>query len=312
MEPNQFQPKTSVKDFFLNLGAIVALYTVVVSLLNLVFTVINKAYPQINTYTNGSSSISLPVSILIIFFPIYILLMWLLEREYTAEPEKKHLGIRKWLTYITLFISGLTLAGDLVTVIYYFLDGQELTAGFLLKIIFVLIITLGVFLYYISDIREKLTSTSRKVWLAVSMVVILASVIWGFVVLGSPLTQQLIKHDQQKVSDLQNIKYEVENYYQTKGGLPGSLSDLSTINYSVTPVDAQSGQPYEYIFGGQGANAYQLCATFNTNSNEQKGGANPPLNYNGSQWTHPAGHYCFNQTISTSQYKTVPPVPTRN
>src|SRR5579872_6388966 len=168
MEPNtinnqnqpavQTKPKASAKDFFLNLGTIVALYTTVISLLNLLFTVINRAYPQVTTYSyNGtyygssSSSISWPVAVLIIFFPIFILLMWLLERSYHIEPEKKHLGVRKWLTYITLFIAGLTLAGDLVTVLYFFIDGQELTTGFLLKVFVVLVITAAVFFYYISD-----------------------------------------------------------------------------------------------------------------------------------------------------------------
>src|ERR1035437_1313586 len=185
MDPQK--SKTSAKDFFLNLGAIVALYTTVVSLLNLLFTVINTAYPQItNYYYNSSSSISMPVATLIIFFPIYILLMWLLERSYAVEPEKKNLSVRRWLTYITLFIAGLTLAGDLVTMLYYFIDGQELTTGFMLKVLSVLVVILAVFLYYISDIREKLTTNSRKVWGALSVVFILACITWGFLFLGSP------------------------------------------------------------------------------------------------------------------------------
>ena len=51
MEPNQTQQpvvkKTSAKDFFLNLGAIVALFTVVANLIDLLFTAINKAFPLI-------------------------------------------------------------------------------------------------------------------------------------------------------------------------------------------------------------------------------------------------------------------------
>ena len=41
------QTKISAKDLFINLGAIVSLYTVVVSLVNLLFTAINTAYPKI-------------------------------------------------------------------------------------------------------------------------------------------------------------------------------------------------------------------------------------------------------------------------
>ena len=218
--------KTSAKDFFLNLGAIVALYTTVVSLLNLLFTVINTAYPQITAYYYyNSQSISMPVATLIIFFPIFILLMWLLEKSYTAEPEKKHLSIRKWLTYITLFVAGLTLAGDLVTVLYYFIDGQELTTGFILKVLSVFVVILAVFLYYISDIRNKLTKSSQKVWLIISAVIILASIVWGFAVLGSPYTQRLVKYDSQKISDLQNLQYQVISYWQTNGAIRNMETD---------------------------------------------------------------------------------------
>jgi hypothetical protein len=304
MDPQK--QKTSAKDFFLNLGAIVALYTTIIALLNLLFTVINSAFPQITQYYSaGSASISFPTATLIIFFPIYILLMWLLEKSYNVEPEKKHLGVRKWLTYITLFIAGLTLAGDLVTVLYYFIDGQELTAGFLLKVLVVLVVILAVFLYYISDIREKLTTKSRKVWAALSVVFILACITWGFLILGSPRTQQLIKYDQQKVSDLQNINYQVQDYYNLHGVLPNSISDLSGSNYSPTPIDQQTGQSYEYVLIGQSAKTYQLCATFNKDQLNYQPGYNympePP-----SSWKHPAGHYCFNETIPVSQYKAVP------
>jgi hypothetical protein len=128
------ETKTTARDFFINLGAIVALYTLVGSLISLLFTVVDKAYPRIvNGYDYMSStSISWPVATLVIFFPIFILLMWLLEKDYRVSPERQSVGIHKWLTYITLFISGLVIAGDLITVLYYFIDGQELTKGFLL------------------------------------------------------------------------------------------------------------------------------------------------------------------------------------
>jgi hypothetical protein len=313
MEP---QTKTSAKDFFINLGAIVALYTTVVSLLNLLFTVINVAYPQITTYYYSSSqSISMPVATLIIFFPIFVLLMWLLERVYKVEPEKKHIGVRKWLTYITLFVAGLTLAGDLVTVIYYFIDGQELTTGFLLKILSVFVVILIVFLYYISDIRNKLTPVSIKVWLGISIVVILGSIIWGFSVLGSPHTQQLLKYDQQKVTDLQNINNLVGSYYQTHNGLPGSITDLACVQSSNSPsycTDQQTKQPYEYILVGQSAKAYELCAVFNKASDNKNATTYPVYTYPSggvTTWTHPAGHFCFTETINLNMYPKGVPVP---
>jgi hypothetical protein len=304
--------KTSVKDFFLNFGAIVALYTVVVALLNLLFTVINVAYPQItndyNLYGYGSQSISWPVSILIIFSPIFLVLMWLLEKEYAREPEKKNTGIHKWLAYITLFISGLTLAGDLVAVLYYFIDGQELTAGFLLKVLAVLVVALSVFMYYIADLRGKLTPASHKMWRIIAGLIIVGAIVWGFAVLGSPRTQQLIKYDQQKISDLQNIESEISSYVNQKGVVPTKISDLTEIYYSANWIDSQTGKQYEYE--KINATSYKLCAEFNKELSVH----NSPELYayagnTGDQFNHPAGHYCFETDNVTPLYPIQKPIP---
>lgn len=242
--------------------------------------------------------------------------MWILEREYATEPERKNIGIRKWLTYITLFIAGLTLAGDLVTVLYYFIDGQELTASFLLKVLVVFVIALAVFLYYISDIRGKLTSMSKKVWMIVAFVIVLGSIIWGFSVLGSPRTQQLLKYDEQKVNDLQNMDYLVTNYYSLHASLPSSINDLGCVQSSNSGMcsDKQTNRMYEYILIGQSAKAYQLCAEFNKAS--QKNQYAVPLYYDttATDWSHPAGRYCFDKTIPANQYiqpKAIPAMPVK-
>lgn len=314
MEQNQMQnavhSKTTAKDFFLHLGTMVALYSFAISLVNLLFTVINKAYPQITGYYYGYSSysISFPVSVMIIMFPIFILLMWLLERGYKTEPEKRHLGIKKWLTYITLFISGLITAGDLITIVYYFIDGRDITTGFIFKFLTVFAVSLSVFMYYITDIREKLTSSSRKIWTIVSTVIILGAIVLGFSVLGSPRTQQLIKYDERRTTDLQSIRYQVENYYQIKGSLPEKLTDLSMSGYYVNqPVDPRTNTPYEYNLIGQSAKAYSLCAVFDTDNTKQNNVATQYA-YSGYDtvinWSHPKGHYCFSLSIPVSQYKT--------
>ena len=178
------QTKTSAKDFFINLGGVVALYTLVVSLLSLLFTVINTAYPQVSVYEFiSSASISWPVATLVIFFPIFIFLMWLLEQDYKVFPEKQGSGIHKWITYITLFLAGLTLACDLITVLYYFLDGQELTTGFLLKVLAIFLVAGGVFSYYLYDALGKLNTKKRNTYRIIAAVVVLGSIVLGFAVL---------------------------------------------------------------------------------------------------------------------------------
>jgi hypothetical protein len=294
--------KSNTKDFFINLSAIVALYVGVISLLNLLFTAINTAYPKItNGYSYFSSgSISLPVATLIIFFPIFLLMMWFLEREYKTNPEKQNSGIHRWFTYITLFLSGLTIATDLITVLYYFFNGEELTTGFLLKVFVLLVVAFSIFIYYISDLRDKLTAKSRVFWRIFAGAIVIGSIIWGFSVLGSPRTQRLYKYDEQKVNALMNINGEVNNYYATKGALPKTIEEMANGNYHLSEVDPQTKKPYEYAKTGN--TTYDICAEFNKASPEA---TSPnvyarPIGY--ISWTHPAGHYCFNETINPNTY----------
>lgn len=299
MEQN-INKRNNAKDFFLNLGATISLYTVVYSLLNLLFTVIDTKYPKItNAYQYmGTSTISWPVAMLIIFVPILLVLMSVISKSYEGDEERKNTGIHKWLTYLTLFLAGLILAGDLVTVLYYFIDGQELTTAFLLKGLSVLVVSGSVFTYFLNDIRNKLTKEQRMFWRVFAIVLVSASILWGFSVLGSPRTQRLVKYDEQKVYDLQNIKGMVEQYYMTKGSMPESLAQLSELNYMPVPVDMQSGNQYTYELIGQSAKAYKLCAVFNFDTTQSTKKSFPY----GTVWTHGAGNVCFNQSIPVNMY----------
>lgn len=297
------KPKFSLKDLFLNLGAIVALYVVVGSLVNLLFTVINRAYPQVTGYNYyTSSTISWPVAAMIVLFPIFILLMRVLEKDYDREPERRNYGIHRWLTYITLFLSGGILVGDLITILYYFIDGRELTLGFVLKIVTLFVIAGGLFLYYISDLRGKLTGSSRNVWRIASTVIIIGSIVWGFSVLGSPRTQRLYKFDEQKINDLMNISDAVRNYYSTKGVLPKDFAELSTLNYYMNQTDTQNNKPYEYTPIDR--INFKVCADFNKESVDDKN-QKMTYPYGGTSWTHPAGRHCFEQVAGPTK---MPPV----
>ncbi len=307
MEPNQVKSKVSAGDFFLNLGATVALYTTVFSLLRLLFTAIDTKFPKVVYGYVSTTSISWPVAVLVIFFPIYILLMWIIGNNYAAEPEKRNSGVHKWLTYLTLFITGLVLAGDLIAILYYFIDGQEITTAFILKVLSLLVVAGSVFGYYLSDIRGKLTEQNRKIWRIFAFVLVIASVVWGFVVLGSPHTQRMYKYDEQKVMDLQNLNGQIQTYYGMNLKLPVNLDALLEMNYYNTATkDAQTGLPYEYVKSTD--TTYSLCAVFNKDSKEATDSRAYPYSYEAT-WSHPAGRHCFTQKINPSNY---PPKPVIN
>ena len=65
----------------------------------------------------------------------------------------KALRIRKWLIYLTLFLSALVLIGDLVVLVNGLLQG-ELTTAFILKVVSVFVVIGGIFLYYLWDVRR--------------------------------------------------------------------------------------------------------------------------------------------------------------
>ena len=94
----------------------VALYASAVSLLNLLFEIINASFPDaLNfSYDRFSSGMRWSIASLLIVFPLYIFLSWFINKDLTANPPKKNLGVRKWLTYLTLFIAGVTIITDLI------------------------------------------------------------------------------------------------------------------------------------------------------------------------------------------------------
>ncbi|MDE1967109.1 MAG: hypothetical protein KGI45_03505, partial [Patescibacteria group bacterium] len=62
--------KASPKDFFLHLGATIALYAGAIALINLAFTILNKLFPDaLNPYWNAGSVIW-PISMLIVLVPV--------------------------------------------------------------------------------------------------------------------------------------------------------------------------------------------------------------------------------------------------
>jgi hypothetical protein len=139
---------------------------------------------------------------------------------------------------------------------------------------------------------------------------ILATVVSGFFIIGSPWQIRLYKYDDQKVMDLQNIQWQLVNYWQQKESLPKTLSDLQDpISGNVLPFDPQTGEPYKYVV--LGPKSFQLCATFNAVSRDlpsyQSRPMAEPMIAKGadlavSVWIHGIGEACFDRSIDPERY----------
>jgi hypothetical protein len=62
--------------------------------------------------------------------------------------------MRRWLGYLTVLVGALTLSGDLVTLVYYLLEGQ-LTTRFLLKAALLFLITGSLVIYLMKTLRSE-------------------------------------------------------------------------------------------------------------------------------------------------------------
>lgn len=302
-------PKRNLpRDVFLHLFAMVTLYWSAISFITLCWQYINYFFPDILNYgyTDSASSIRFAVSSLVIVFPLFILVSWVLNKIYVKESQVRESKIRKWLIYLTLFITSLVIIGDLIYVINTFLGG-EITARFILKALSIIVVAGIIFWYYLDDVRRNLPSKLAKYFAWATSIVVLIAVIGAFFIVGSPMSARLVQFDQQRVNDLQNIQYQVVNYWQRKGTLPQNLSDLNdSISGYVAPTDPETRNPYEYNVKDSINLNFQLCATFNLSGNVNGSKTMPaPITYSGSvaeNWNHSAGYVCFDRTIDQQLY----------
>jgi hypothetical protein len=152
------KPYLSAREAFLYLVLFSTLYLSAFHLGSLVFQLIDHALPDPADLPEAAErirqSIRWAVSSLAIAFPIFLFVSRLLGRAIAADPTKRASRVRKWLTYLTLFVAASAIVGDLTTLLYSFLGG-ELTLRFALKAATVGAIAGAVFGYYLRDLRRE-------------------------------------------------------------------------------------------------------------------------------------------------------------
>lgn len=146
----------SAKDAFLYLVSFATLATWTFGVGSVMFELINRWIKEPNqpNYYGGFYQMANSLAAIIVAFPVYLLAMRYIVREVKQHPEKLESGIRKWLTYIALFITAGLAVADLITFLTAVLQG-ELTANFSAKAAVVLVITGGIFWYYLGALQQN-------------------------------------------------------------------------------------------------------------------------------------------------------------
>ncbi len=300
--------KSSPKDVFLHLFNIVTFYLSIIGFITLYINYIDALFPDALNYyfTSIANGVRWASSVLAISVPAYIFSAWLLGKDLRKTPEKRELRLRKWLTYFTLFISAITIIIDLMIFVYNFLDG-ELTIKFFLKVVVVLLVAAAVFGYYMWDLRQKNNDSKVPHNLAIVVAaLVLASIILGFFIVGTPKQQRNRRIDDQKVMELQTLQSQIVDYWSRKKVLPEELEALQdNISGFKPPADPESGKPYEYNVIEP--LKFKLCADFLTSntglpSSKSRSAYTSPYSPFQQNWEHEKGRTCFSRTIDPDLY----------
>jgi hypothetical protein len=146
------------RDAFLHLILFVTLYISAFQLGSLIFEFIDRALPDPAFFTPNriaaaKSIIRFATASLIVTTPIFLYVSTLTARAIRQDPAKRNSAVRRWLTYLTLFVASAILIGDVIALVYNALGG-ELTGRFLLKMATVGAIAGGSFVFYLRRVRS--------------------------------------------------------------------------------------------------------------------------------------------------------------
>jgi hypothetical protein len=117
-------------------------------------------------------------------------------------------------------------------------------------------------------------------------IVMVAAIVTGIIMVGTPTEGRLERLDARRVQDLQGIMQATDSVWARSQRLPATLQELADDpRLNVQVVDPGSGKQYEYTVVGE--DSYELCATFDRESPDRA--PRPSSEF----WRHGPGRQCF-------------------
>jgi len=274
--------------------SLVTLGWLAIALGMILFQIINKFFSvQAIDFAGRFEQSQLKVGLASVFIltPVFLAISAWLHHHYKIGKLNHKSGIHRWLTYLMLFVSALTIIGRLIYQLFRFLDG-DYAAAVILKTLVILAIAGGIFGYYLYDlIRQDFRRRSKTSFIALVLVIIvaIAAMVGGFLIIDPPAKARAMKFDQQRVNNLYELNSLINDYYRENKQLP---ADLSADRFSYFQ-DPQTEQKYEYKVLGE--KEYELCAEFalavDLNSRDYYYSGNKDWSY------HQAGRQCFSNRV---------------
>jgi hypothetical protein len=304
------KPRVSAREAFLHLVLFATLYLAAFNTGAILFDLIERALPDPVTarpWERSEGRLPWALASLLVALPVFLYTHRIIAGSLRRDPEKRGSGVRRWLTYLTLFVTALVIIGDLVAALNGWFRGG-LTPRFLLKALVVFAIAAVAFRHYLADLRrdEVDRPVLRTSWLGRAGVIGMAIVaIVGLIAMGAPHTARLRELDRRRVEDLDQLAGAIIAYHGHNGRLPRNLDEViidpSARDRRLTGRDPVSGTAYGYVVID--SIWFELCATFSTA--DSLGPYGMPV---GAFWRHADGRHCyrFHAQRGSSPRKSVP------
>ena len=126
-------------------------------------------------------------------------------------------------------------------------------------------------------------------------VVVVASVVAGLIVVGSPTQERKRKLDTRRVTDLQALAGALDTYWTRHGALPGDIHAVEEEVLLQPLTDPESGAAYTYRMTGE--QSFELCASFHTDATDASPVRPKPTSRFGT-WAHGQGVCCFALSVN--------------
>jgi hypothetical protein len=277
------------------------LYTFAYAAGAILFVLISRRFPDPATRTWEEAGLEMlrgSLAACVTAFPIFLWTSWLVGRSLVREPEKRASGVRRWLTYLTLFVAVVTLIGNFAGVVTNLLSGA-LTIRVLLQSAVVFGIAGLVFGHYLLGLRrDESEGAPRPAGPgllgragAIGTAIVLIA---GFVSVGSPAHTRGRALDARRVRALDDLANKLQFHADERHALPSTLESMPEMAgpYDRAQLlDPATRQPFAYAIVD--SNTYTLGATFDTADTLDANGQ--PID---AEWRHASGPVTFTRQVS--------------
>lgn len=241
------------------------------------------------------------LSSVLIAFPLFAVVGWLLYRDQRDDPDRAVSAVKRWLTYVALFVTAAILIGDLIVLVNALLAG-EASARFLLKVATVALLAGGIFAFYLWDLQQERIDTPVRAriwrrWFLGATAAVVAAVAVGLPLTDPPGAARQQRLDRMRAAHLETLRGAIGRFEREQGRLPVTLEALAGEPLRVAvPRDPVSDQPYAYRV--LDARRYELCADFATNTLAAEDDDRPAWQGASRFERHARGKDCFEVTLA--------------